>query len=128
MLQVLWSEQSTEPALPEACGEWGRKTRQSLSLREGTNIAKTETPRLRSRRSDRRKVLSLVWRTNPISYLSSSGTLGKLSFFEYTFQEKTFLLRLISYESGTRSETNLIDSVLGLGPGREQVRAVGFSL
>ena len=32
------------------------------------------------------------------------------------------------YESGTRSETNLIDSVLVLGPGREQVRAVGFSL
>lgn len=24
----------------------------------------------------------------------------------------------------TRSETNLIDSVLGLGPGREQVRAI----
>ncbi|KAK8499061.1 hypothetical protein V6N12_075912 [Hibiscus sabdariffa] len=76
VLQVLWSEQSTEPALPEACGEWGRKTRQSLSLREKRNIAKTETPRLKSRRSDRRKVLSLVWRTNPISYLSSSGTLG----------------------------------------------------
>ncbi|KAK8978773.1 hypothetical protein V6N11_029141 [Hibiscus sabdariffa] len=46
---------STEPALPEACGEWGRKTRQSLSLREKRNIAKTETPRLKSKRPDRRK-------------------------------------------------------------------------
>ncbi|KAK8492063.1 hypothetical protein V6N11_014186 [Hibiscus sabdariffa] len=98
VLQVLWSEQSTEPALPEACGEWGRKTRQSLSLREKRNIAKTETPRLKSRRSDRRKVLSLVWRTNPISYLSSSGTLAEPA----------------------RKPTNLIDLVLGLGPGREQ--------
>ncbi|KAK8513874.1 hypothetical protein V6N12_037242 [Hibiscus sabdariffa] len=59
VLQVLWSEQSTEPALPEACGEWGRKTRQSLSLREKRNIAKTETPRLKSKRPDRRKVLFL---------------------------------------------------------------------
>ncbi|KAK9033312.1 hypothetical protein V6N11_018345 [Hibiscus sabdariffa] len=89
---------STEPALPEAYGEWGRKTRQSLSLREKRNIAKTETPRLKSRRSDRRKVLSLVWRTNPISYLSSSGTLAEPA----------------------RKPTNLIDLVLGLGLGREQ--------
>ncbi|KAK5838510.1 hypothetical protein PVK06_007240 [Gossypium arboreum] len=104
---------STEPALPEACGEWGRKTRQSLSLREKRNIAKTETPRLKSRRSDRRKVLSLVWRTNPISYLSSSGTLGarrqKTVFAERLRKNKPLLvLKSTAYSSGgCRTTTSL---------------------
>ncbi|KAK5769853.1 hypothetical protein PVK06_049893 [Gossypium arboreum] len=104
---------STEPALPEACGEWGRKTRQSLSLREKRNIAKTETPRLKSRRSDRRKVLSLVWRTNPISYLSSSGTLGarrqKTVFAERLRKNKPLLvLKSAAYSSGgCRTTTSL---------------------
>ncbi|KAH1056284.1 hypothetical protein J1N35_034349 [Gossypium stocksii] len=108
---------STEPALPEACGEWGRKTRQSLSLREKRNIAKTETHYrdrgLKSRRSDRRKVLSLVWRTNPISYLSSSGTLGarrqKTVFAERLRKNKPLLvLKSAAYSSGgCRTTTSL---------------------
>lgn len=32
VLQILWSEQSTEPALPEACGEWGRKSQANFPL------------------------------------------------------------------------------------------------
>ena len=85
----------------EVVWEWGRKTRQSLSLKEGGNIAKTET-----QVKEIRQTKSTFPRMENKSYLSSFGTLGKLSFFEYTFQEKTFLLRLICYESGTRSETN----------------------
>nr|GMD87877.1 hypothetical protein Iba_chr14cCG1620 [Ipomoea batatas] len=40
LIRGIPEKESTDP---EACGEWGRKTRQSLSLKEGGNIAKTET-------------------------------------------------------------------------------------
>ena len=78
-MQVLWSEQSTEPALPEACGEWGRKTRQSLSLREGVSLAQDSLGKLEKGYSIGMGKEAETTMSEPASNLPSSGVIKSVT-------------------------------------------------